>query len=186
VSAYYAEELQYLPELARCHRTPERLTTGLRDLLMLSCPSTRVIRRTELSNCLLGGRNDGRGQKDKERDVLASRRRIFTVDVELDEIMTAFKLTFMNLCKVLMKDYLGVRMELDTLVESILTLPGERVCTKTTEVIRIYRQPRDNRAIEAVTRACKKLTQLEMTRGDRRLSFEVCDPPRTAKAGRSK
>ena len=54
----------------------------------------------------------------------------------------AFKSTFMNLCAVLMKSYLGIDMEIETLIDSVLTLPGERVTTATTETVRIFRQPR--------------------------------------------
>ncbi|MCP3957019.1 MAG: hypothetical protein GY719_04120, partial [bacterium] len=80
-----------------------------------------------------------------ERRRLERRREIFTVDVELDEVLTAFKLTFMNLCCVLMKQYLGKWMELETLIDAVLTLPGERVVTPTTETVRIFRPRRDAR-----------------------------------------
>ena len=120
---------------------------------------------------------------EREQDKLARRTKIFTVDVVLDEIMLAYKLTFMNLAAVLMDQFLGVRMELDTLIRAVLTLPGEREQTKTTETIRIYRQPRDPSTMEAVGRACERLTALELTRGppdkQRRLLFALVDPPGT-------
>jgi hypothetical protein len=79
-----------------------------------------------------------------ERPRLERRRTIFTVDVELDQILTAFKLTFLNLCSTLLTRYLGGRhLQLDTLIRGILTLPGERETTATTETIRMWRQPRD-------------------------------------------
>jgi len=112
-----------------------------------------------------------------EQAILDSRRRIFTVDVELDELMTAFKLTFMNLCGVLMTQYLGKQMQLDTLIRGILTLPGERVRTPTTETIRIYRHERDRQLMPLVEAACQKLTEQEMVRDKRRLRFEVVDRP---------
>jgi hypothetical protein len=117
-----------------------------------------------------------RVQKLAELDRLKSRRQIFTVDVELDEIMLAFKLTFMNLCAVLMTT-MGVHMEIETLIDSVLTLPGERVTTATTEVVRIYRRPRDARAMAAVETACAELNSRDLRRGDRALRFEMCDPP---------
>jgi hypothetical protein len=112
---------------------------------------------------------------DADKARLERKRRIFTVDVELDEIMTAFKVTFMNLCAVFMTTYLGREMQLDTLIRSILTLPGERVRTQTTETIRIWRQPRDREAMPLVERACEKLTALGLRRGERRLRFELVD-----------
>lgn len=118
-----------------------------------------------------------RERKLAEVERLSTQRRIFTVDVELDEIMMAFKLTFMNLCHVLMTRYLAVEMEVETLIDAVLTLPGERVTTRDSETIRIYRQPRDVRAMAAVERACAKLTGAGLRRGDRALAFEVVDAP---------
>ncbi len=118
-----------------------------------------------------------RDRKRADVERLSAHRQIFTVDVELDEIMTAFKFTFMNLCAVLMTTWLGVNMEIETLIESVLTLPGERVTTATTETVRIYRQPRDPRAMAAVERACVALTARGIRRDDRTLAFELTDPP---------
>jgi hypothetical protein len=125
------------------------------------------------------------GNKRAEIERLASRRQIFTVDVELDEIMTAYKLTFMNLCRVLMDEHLGVDLELETLIDAVLSLPGERVLTKTNETVRIYRKDRDPRLMAAVERACASLTARGIRRGDRALSFElVPHPQRSGSADR--
>lgn len=118
-----------------------------------------------------------REQKQAELEKLATKRQIFTVDVELDEIVMAFKFTFMNLCAVLMKSYLGLDMEIETLIDSVLSLPGERVTTATAETVRIFREPRDPRAMAAVERACVALTARQLRRGDRILAFELADPP---------
>lgn len=112
-----------------------------------------------------------------ERDLLGRRRQIFTVDVELDEIMTAFKFTFLNLCGALMERFLGVHMEVDTLIDAVLTLPGERVVTATTETIRIFRPRRDADTLAAVQRACSALNARALVRDERALRFEVAPPP---------
>jgi len=109
----------------------------------------------------------------EERKRLESRRQIFTVDVELDEVLTAFKLMFMNLCSVLMKQYLGTRMELETLIDAVLTLPGERVLTSTSDTVRIYRPKRDANTMAAVERACVALTKRGLSRDGRALRFEL-------------
>lgn len=100
-------------------------------------------------------------------------RTIYTVDTELDEIMTAYKVTFMNLAQHLMTEHTQDAMELDTLIRSVLTLPGERVTTATTEVVRIHHQPRDPRAMRAVQRACDSLNALSLERNGRSLRFEL-------------
>jgi hypothetical protein len=116
-------------------------------------------------------------RKRVELGRLAGRRKIFTVDTELDEIMTGFKLTFMNLCQVLMTVYLGQVMELETLIEAVLTLPGERHLTDTTETVRIYRRPRDPDVMAAVERACTAMNARALRRGLRNLRFELVEPP---------
>src|SRR5690606_30917897 len=113
-----------------------------------------------------------------------SRTEIYTVDVELDEIMTAYKLTFLNLSRTLMRDYLDVDWQVDTLIRSVLTLPGERARSATTETIRIDHQPRDSAAMAAVRTACDRLNALELYRTEgedrRRLRFELKPPPAVA------
>jgi len=104
-------------------------------------------------------------------------REVFTVDVELDEIMTAYKLTFMNLARHVMDDYLGKRMELDTLIRAVLTLPGERVRTPTVEIIRVYDQPRDPNTMALVEAACARVNELDLQRGRRKLRFELATGP---------
>lgn len=119
-----------------------------------------------------------RGRKQADLDRTESQTRIFTVDVVLDQVMTALKLTFMNLCAVFMTRYLGgKRLQLDTLIRGILTLPGERVRVGGTETIRIYRHDRDRELMPLIEEACRLLTDKELLRGDRTLRFELVDPP---------
>ena len=119
-----------------------------------------------------------RAAKQVERDNLATQQRIFTVDVELDQLMTALRLTFMNLCGLLMSRYLpGPTLQLDTLIRGVLTLPGERARTSTTETIRLYRHDRDAGLMERVDEACQRLTARELRREGRTLRFELVEPP---------
>ena len=107
----------------------------------------------------------------------AARVEIFTVDTELDEILTGFKLTFLNLAAHLQRHYLETRMETETLIGSVLTLPGQRVVTDQTETIRIWQQPRERKFMDAVDKACRRLTDRRLVRDKRVLRFEVADKP---------
>lgn len=80
----------------------------------------------------------------------------------------AFKFTFINL---------HVDMETDTMMDSALTLAGERITTALTEAVRSHRRPRDSRAMVAVGRACAELIAVRRRRGDRLLSFDLVEPP---------
>jgi transposase len=113
----------------------------------------------------------------ERRSKIAAHQTIFTVDTELDEIITAFKLTFMCLCKQLMNRYLGIRVETDTLIRGVLTLPGERILTRGLETIRIFRQPRERELMPHVEAACRLLTARALRRDKRTLRFEVVDRP---------
>lgn len=118
-------------------------------------------------------------RKQAELDQLAGRQRIFTVDVALDQLMNALKLTFMNLAALWMARFLPApRLQLDTLIRGVLTLPGERQITTERHTIRLYRHDRDHELMERVAEACQRLNDLQLTREGRALRFELVDPPR--------
>ena len=75
-----------------------------------------------------------------------------------------------------MREYLGCSMQLDTLIESILTLPGERVQTATEEIVRIHHQPREPASMALVARACAHINTLSLRRSTRTLRMEVSAP----------
>jgi hypothetical protein len=117
---------------------------------------------------------------EEERAALARKVEVFAVDTELDQVLTAFKLTFLNLCACLLERYFdGLAVETATLIDAILTLPGERVVERRVETIRIWRQPRERRFMDAVGIACGKLTARKLVREKRTLVFEVVDRPET-------
>lgn len=68
-------------------------------------------------------------------------------------------------------------METETLIAHVLTLPGQRVVTRTTQTIQIWRQPRERRPMDAVERACERLTAKGLVRDKHKLRFEVVDKP---------
>lgn len=117
-------------------------------------------------------------QKTTERDRLQEHREIFTIDTELDELMTAFKLTFMNLCCAFVSHCLkDERVELHTLIQAVLSLPGQRLRSPTVETIRIWRQPRDRRFMPLVEHAIGVINGWRLHRGKRLLRFELADRP---------
>ena len=124
---------------------------------------------------------------EADRAALERRREIYTIDIELDEVMTAFKLTFMNLCRHFCRNYLGdEKVELETLIQAVFSLPGERVRTDATETIRIWRQARDRRFMPLVEQACTALTARCLVVDDRRLVFDVVDPAAPPRPARKK
>ena len=151
------ETREALLEHARCHAARERAASAI-----------------EVADARFDTREMTIANKIEK---LARKREIFTVDVELDDIMTAYKLTFLNLAHHVMGQFLGKKMEIDTLIRSVLTLPGERVRTSSHETIRIYNQPRDPKTMSLVEAACETVNGLGLTRGKRKLRFELTTGP---------
>ncbi|PXF62210.1 MAG: hypothetical protein C4B59_00950, partial [Candidatus Methanogaster sp.] len=64
----------------------------------------------------------------KKRDELAriiDKKKIYSVDVELDQLMTCFKISFANICCYLLDEYFnGEKMTLQRLFEVIFDLQG--------------------------------------------------------------
>jgi hypothetical protein len=121
-------------------------------------------------------------QKTAERDRLLAQQEVFTIDTELDEVMTAFKLTFMNLCRVFVSRCLKDEpVELNTLIQAVLTLPGQRITTPAIETVRIWRQPRERRFMPLVEHAIEVVNGWRLRRGKRLLRFELADRPDDSK-----
>ena len=173
LSVRVAEQDTLGPQFVELHTAQSRVQRWLdetRDQLDVTQKQLDKVQRTV-------SRLDARESRlQADIDKKTKQKTLYTVDTELDEIMTAYKVTFMNLAQHLMEVHTQDNMELDTLIRSVLTLPGERVTTETTETIRIYRQPRDPRAMRAVERACGSLTALSLVRNGRALRFELTDP----------
>lgn len=165
---------QVTPQLHETHHVFEQLQRGL-------TVARQVQRKLEAEQTTKQRARDrlvARAQaKEARHEALERKTEIFTVDVELDQIMTAYKLTFLNLCHRLMRDHLDVTWQIDRLIRAVLTLPGRRRQTPKTETIEIFRQERDPQAMVAVERACQRMTAEKITRGDRILRFSVIDPP---------
>jgi transposase len=134
----------------------------------------RAQARMEREAEVVEARKESIEEKGAELMTLRQRSEVYTVDTTLDETMLAFKLTFLNLCSTLLRRYFGgLAIDTTTLIDHILTLPGERVTTPTLETIRIYYQAREKRFMGVVEEACRQLTEKKLKSGRRMLCFEI-------------
>lgn len=94
-----------------------------------------------------------------EQDKLSECTTILTVDTELDEIMLGIKCMFIHLAQRLLREFLGLKMEIDSLIRRVLTLPGEMDVDrkKRPTAVRIYRNPKDPDVSAAIERAISSL-----------------------------
>ena len=74
----------------------------------------------------------------EEEKRLRDKDKVYRVDVELDQIMTCFKMSFVNLCSFfLIKCFEGEKFELLTLMESIFQLDGSATVSDDRKIIDI-------------------------------------------------
>ena len=65
-------------------------------------------------------------KKKKELARIIDKKKIYRVDVELDQIMTCFKISFANICGYLLDEcFKGEKMTLQRLFETIVELRGK-------------------------------------------------------------
>lgn len=119
--------------------------------------------------------------KRLEHVKLASRVEIYQTDVELDQILSIFKLGFALLVQVLLHRFFGgMAIELNTFVRQILALSGTRTRTKTTEVISFRATRRNPQMMQRLEDACAKINAIGHVNSDgRKVRFELSWPPGT-------
>ncbi|MCP4654602.1 MAG: hypothetical protein GY856_04180 [bacterium] len=105
-------------------------------------------------------------------------REIYARDTGRDSIMTCLKMSVLMLIEYVLKEYFGgLRMEWRTFIDQLVALP---VTVRTTRHIRRYQihaNPRQPTRMDELRAACAEVTRRRIPVDDRRLVFEVVDPP---------
>ena len=84
------------------------------------------------------------GKKSKEFSRIQNKREVYHVDVELDQLLTSFRLTLANLLAFLAKVILDqASIEMNTLIQSILFLPGRIEHLPSRRKVYVYRNKKD-------------------------------------------
>jgi transposase len=102
-----------------------------------------------------------------------SRKEIYEADTELQGIVTASKLGFVQLCQVtLLLFFAGMRISVERFIREVLQLPGTRTFDGMIEMISI-KASRNLRTMEAVDTACQRVNALGVVRDGRVVQFSV-------------
>jgi len=110
---------------------------------------------------------------DAEITKQESRKEIYEPDTELQGIVTASKLGFVQLCQVTMLLFFaGIRISVSRFIREVLQLPGTRILDDTTEMICISAS-RNHKIMEAVEAACQRANALGVVRNGRIVQFSV-------------
>ncbi len=102
-------------------------------------------------------------KKSKEYSRIQNKREVYHVDVELDQLLTSFRLSFANLLAFLAKEILGdLSVEMNTLVQSILFLSGTVEQFPDRRRINIDRNEKDPKFMDTLSRGLQKLNRLKI------------------------
>ena len=85
----------------------------------------------------------------KEEMRIRNKNKVYRIDIELDQTMTCFKLSFVNLCSLFLTKCMDhERFELQTLFESIFQLGGESVVRGKEKTIELEMNPKEQELMD--------------------------------------
>ncbi len=88
----------------------------------------------------------------KEEARIRNKDKIYKIDTELDQIMTCFKLSFVNLCSLFLTQCMDhEKFELQTLFESIFQLGGVAFVTDSTKIIELEMNPKEPKLMDKLS-----------------------------------
>ena len=109
---------------------------------------------------------------------LELQRTIRQLDTTQDTILTAAKLTALQLISFAVREYLPTMpMTPQTFLQRVLPMRGRKESSPDQELVVFYENIRDPLVTEALRDACERLNRRKLQRGDRRLRFAVEPPP---------
>ena len=115
---------------------------------------------------------------------LQAQRSIRQLDVAQDEILTASKLTAMQLIAFAQRTYLKtLPMTPETFVSRVFPMHGRKEIEPDVERIIFYENPRDPAVSAALHDACTRLNERKLSRGGRRLTYAIEEPPLPGRSG---
>ncbi len=86
---------------------------------------------------------------EKEGERIQGKEHIYVVDVELDQLMTCFRMSFANICSFFLSNCLNnEKMELQTLIQSFFMLGGTITETENERIIKLTRNEKEQEMME--------------------------------------
>ena len=140
---------------------------------------------TEINRCIRQKAKIKNDHKDKfikyERFIKEEKRirdkdKVYRIDVELDQIMTCFKLSFVNLCSYfLTRCFDNEKFELLTLMESIFQLGGNASVSSERKIIDIEMNPKEPDLMDKLFKCLQILNTMQVHDLEGRLiEFKMC------------
>ena len=106
----------------------------------------------------------------KEEKRLRGKDKVYRIDLELDRIMTCFKMSFVNLCSFFLKRcFNGEKMELLTLFESIFQLDGSASISNEKKTIELEMNPKEPKLMDKLNNGLDILNTMNVYDLDKHL-----------------
>lgn len=112
----------------------------------------------------------------EEEERIRVKDKIYRIDTELDQIMTCFKLSFVNLCSYLLKECMNNdKYELLKLFESIFQLKGEAIVTDDEKRIHLQENKKEPGLKGKLQKILEKLNTMKIHDPQgKKMMFELC------------
>ena len=105
----------------------------------------------------------------KEEKRIRDKDKVYRIDVELDQIVTCFKMTFVNICSLFLTQCMGCeRFELQTLFESIFQLGGESFVSEGAKMIELEMNPKEPELMDKLNKGLSILNTMNIRDPDGR------------------
>ncbi|MCD4810746.1 MAG: hypothetical protein K8R17_12735, partial [Methanosarcinales archaeon] len=116
----------------------------------------------QINKCLRQQKTSEKGHKDdfkrlkrylKEEKRIRDKDKVYRIDTELDQIMTCFKMSFVNLCSLFLTKCMNhERFELQTMFESIFQLGGEAFVSGREKIIELEMNPKEPKLMDKLNK----------------------------------
>lgn len=112
----------------------------------------------------------------KEEERIRVKDKVYRIDTELDQIMTCFKLSFVNLCSYLLKECMeNEKYELLKLFESIFQLKGKAIITEKEKRISLKENKKEPKLKGKIYKLLQKLNIMKISDLEgKRIVFNLC------------
>jgi len=133
----------------------------------------------QINKCLRQQKTSEKGHNDdfkrlkrylKEEKRIRDKDKVYKIDTELDQIMTCFKMSFVNLCSLFLTKCMNhEKFELQTMFESIFLLGGEAVVSRGEKIIELEMNQKEPKLMDKLNKGLYIMNTLDIHDLDGRL-----------------
>jgi hypothetical protein len=99
----------------------------------------------------------------KEEKRIRDKDKVYRIDTELDQIMTCFKMSFVNLCSLFLTKCMDhERFELQTLFESLFQLGGDSFVSDGKKTIQLEMNPKEPKLMDKLEKGLRIVNTMEI------------------------